>query len=304
MGADDGDGEGGNAVASPDNIGAPLAPRADAGTDAAGGYVATGPDRRDTQTTNAHVLPEQYGTEKKTRSTLSRLTRRSRSRSYPRKFPTKEQHVGAIVMSKSSSSSQMIAPQAKLPTRAVRPFPRTFPREDDGGPLRVPEFITRCDDDDVSRTSTLTEPDVVRRARTVRATSMPSQMFNTIAEGFSTTGASSVVGGSGGSVTEAVEQFCGSFQSNLDNAYALFDNVLQYLPCTGRIKDAVELELDVDEKFSLDFQTVSLFVDFCLRPEMHHALFGLTLVVPLHTLLIFQLLASSTLTLTRMTGLA
>ncbi len=177
--------------------------------------------------------------------------------------------------------------------------------KDNSSPLRVPEFITRCDDD-VSKASTLTEPDVIRRARAACTRPTPSQMFNTIAEGCSTTGASSAIGASGASVSEAVDQFCGSFQSNLDSAYALFDNVLQYLPCTGRIKDAVELELDMDEKFSVDFQTVSYFSDQPLlsvfRLEMHPALLGQTLVVPLLNLLVFVLLVLSTLMHSRMTG--
>jgi hypothetical protein len=61
---------------------------------------------------------------------------------------------------------------------------------------------------------------------------------------------------SGGSVAETVDKFWSSCQYNLDTAYALLDNVLQYLPCSGEIKDAVDLELEVDEKFALDFQTV------------------------------------------------
>jgi hypothetical protein len=123
----------------------------------------------------------------------------------------------------------------------------------------VPRFITRCDDD-VSKTSALTDPDVAA-ARLRGAGSSESPMLGTVAEGFPAGRGASRSGASGASVAETVDEFWSSFRYNLD---ALLDVVLQFLPCSGVIKDAVDLELEVDEKFALDFQTVRFATDLLI----------------------------------------
>ncbi|KAL3805969.1 hypothetical protein ACHAW5_002505 [Stephanodiscus triporus] len=184
--------------------------------------------------------------EKKSRSTLSRLTRRTSSK----KIASKQPVSGVTTPSPTPSSpSDLMTPQQ--PSQP-RPSGLGALQEKESSMPKVPQFINRYDDE-VSKASTLTEPDISRRVRAVRARSSSSPKFGTIAEGAGSAMAS------GASVSDTVDKFCPSFQYDLDSAYAFLDNVLQFLPCSlpcsGGIRDAVDLELEADEKFALDFQT-------------------------------------------------
>ena len=234
------------------------------GGDGAAAAAASG-DRR--------VAPAAEGAaaDKKSRSALYRLslTRRGGGAPSARGGPSKRRPAGAAAPPPAAATTSPPGlPAPRKPREPTPPPAPGAPREHEDGvsPPKVPQFITRCDDD-VSKTSTLTEPDVARRALAVRArSSQPSLIVGTIAEGFPASGASRSMA-SGASVAETVDKLWSACPYNLDTAYALLDNVLQFLPCSGEIKDAVDLELEVDEKFALDFQTVGFRDQYFVFPS-------------------------------------
>lgn len=133
-----------------------------------------------------------------------------------------------------------------------------------GGVLpRVPQYIHRHDGDDVSKTSTLTEPDfrrrVVLRASNIRAQSSPNSVVKGLdaifasvannADGVTTTLASSVMDSLGTS-------HVGTGDKLWNSVFNVLDDALQCLPTCNReeVDGGVSLHLEEEEKFALNFQ--------------------------------------------------